>query len=99
MSKKGNLIFAMLPSVFVTASTDLLAAEKLKHRCPTKVPGIEVRIVGQHGDLIEIHYTKNKKFYAAYKENLAEMGTGALTFMFSKFCLEISKLFSKRVPV
>lgn len=51
-----------------------LAAEPIKQVCKTNAPGVEVRFVGQHADLIEIHDTFNGVHYKAYIEARAEMG-------------------------
>lgn len=65
----------MLGALSITAvSTSELAAEPVKHVCKTNVLGAEVRIVGKHGDLLEIHDTQVNRFYPAYDETLADMG-------------------------
>lgn len=45
-----------------------------KYVCKTNVKGLEVRIVGQHGNLLELHDTVTGNFYPAHAETLSEMG-------------------------
>ncbi|MDZ7854196.1 MAG: hypothetical protein U5L98_16565 [Halomonas sp.] len=49
------------------------ANEPIKRFCETEIGGIQVRFVGQRGDLIEVHDTVNRKHYRAYQESRADM--------------------------